>query len=73
MGIRTPCYATIKEQNHISHMGIKTPCYTTTKEQNHINHMGIRTPCYTTTKEQIILVTWDRNEHLYNCKKIGII
>jgi hypothetical protein len=37
MGIRTPCYTTTKEQNHIGHMGIRTPCYTTTKEQYHIN------------------------------------
>ena len=52
MGISTPCYTTIKEQNHISHMGIRTPCYTTIKEQNHISHIGIRTPCYTTMIEQ---------------------
>jgi hypothetical protein len=24
IGIRTPCYITIKEQNHISHMGNRT-------------------------------------------------
>jgi hypothetical protein len=44
MGIRTPCYTTTKEQNHIGHKGIRTPCYTTTKEQYHISHMG-RYPC----------------------------
>ena len=63
MGIRTPCYTTTKEQNHINQMGIRTPCYTTIKEQYHISHMGIKTPCYTTTKEKIILVTWVSEHH----------
>jgi hypothetical protein len=36
MGIRTPCYTTIKEQNYVSKMDIRTSCYTTMKEQNYV-------------------------------------
>ena len=63
MGIRTPCYTTIKEQYHINHMSIRTPCYSTIKEPNYVGKMDIRTPSNTTIKQQIILVIWVSEHH----------